>query len=113
MTNRELADRYRNLLISLCQYHQGMINRASRMAEASQIEETLGRRLGLRAKVKTIYSQAWLLQVIIHRNKAALKFFFQRTDIESIASEQILLTERQRGVVSEEICETKHQHPPD
>jgi len=89
MNDKELIARYRNLLIALSRMYTAVAESSRTIQEIAKSETMNGRKAGLNCKANSLAKTASKLSKVIYRNKAALRYFFNTTDLDEVADKEI------------------------
>lgn len=89
MTTTELSARYRNLLIVLSRHISTLNEEAGNLRSVSKSDIPNGHKAGLNCKVNALLRQSARLCCMMHKNNAALRHFFDTTNIDEVAQEQL------------------------
>ena len=89
MTPAELSARYRNLLVALSRHVSLISNQAEQMRAETETESHNGRKAGLHCKANSLVKQACVISAMLYRNKPAMRYFFDTTNIDEIARKEI------------------------
>lgn len=89
MNDTELIARYRNILIALARMQTVVAESSRTIHEIAEHETMNRRRAGLKCKANSLAKHASQLSKLIYRNKAALRYFFNTTDLDEVADKEI------------------------
>lgn len=89
MNESELIARYRNLIIALARMQTAVAKSSRTIQELARSETMNGRKAGLHCKANSLAKHATQLSKVIYRNKAALRYFFNTTDLDEVADKEI------------------------
>lgn len=92
MTDKDLAARYRNLLVTLARDTEELKQEVEQIKLAAPSEPHSAKRNGMRTIINARNRQRARMLQILSRNNAAARFFFGTTNAEAIAKQEIVLT---------------------
>lgn len=89
MSESELIERYRQLLITLARQYVNMIDLAGKLKIAAEKEEGGGKKSGLYCRSRTISRTASILKGLLLEDGASLRLFFGTLNLHTIAKLKI------------------------
>jgi len=89
MKDDELIIRYRNLLITVAREARNNKTTIDTMRAAIPLQSNPGKRAGMHTIIRSLQKQRALLLLLLGRNKAAAKHFFNTADPKKIAEETV------------------------
>lgn len=91
MTDRELLNRYRNVLVMFARHYVTMLNMAKNIKADAQNEKEGGRISGLFCQARVINKRAAMLKEILLDDGASLMHFFGTLNLHEIAKQSVTL----------------------
>lgn len=85
MTNAQLVDRYRNLLIHLAKTRESLRLHVAVLRAQALSEQSPGRKAGLGCRANAVSDAASKLQFALSRNRDAMRHMFGTTKLEEVA----------------------------
>lgn len=91
MTDRELLNRYRNVLVMFARHYVTMLQLAKNIKLEAQNESEGGRISGLFCHARAINKRAAMLKDLLLEDGASLRHFFGTLNLHEIAKESVTL----------------------
>lgn len=91
MTNDEIQNSYRNILVMLARHYVNIITLSKAIRIQAGIEETPGRKSGLYCHAKVMMKYAHELREVLMENRKEMLEFFGTSNLQLISKQQLRL----------------------